>query len=86
MYKAENGVRVVYEEIPYVRSVSTGLWVGAGSRGENTANNGISHFIEHMLFKGTKKNAKEIAETIDNIGGSLMPLQVKNVLAITLKL
>lgn len=70
--KLKNGVRVVYEEIPYVRSVSTGLWVGAGSRGENTTNNGISHFIEHMLFKGTKKRtAKEIAETIDNIGGQL---------------
>ena len=70
--RLKNGVRVVYEEIPYVRSVSTGLWVGAGSRGEGTANNGISHFIEHLLFKGTKKrNAKEIAETIDNIGGQL---------------
>ena len=68
----KNGVRVVYEKIPYVRSISTGLWIGAGSRGENTTNNGISHFIEHMLFKGTKtRTAKEIAETIDNIGGQL---------------
>lgn len=70
--RLKNGVRVVCEEIPYVRSVSAGLWVGAGSRGENTANNGISHFIEHMLFKGTRqRTAKEIAETIDNIGGQL---------------
>ena len=70
--RLKNGVRIVYEEIPYVRSVSTGLWVGTGSRGENITNNGISHFIEHMLFKGTqKRTAKEIAETIDNIGGQL---------------
>jgi predicted Zn-dependent peptidase len=68
----ENGVRVVFENIPYVRSVSLGVWVGAGSRNESPFNNGISHFIEHMLFKGTKnRSAKEIAESIDNIGGHL---------------
>lgn len=67
-----NGVRLVYENIPYVRSVSVGIWVGTGSRSENTSNNGISHFIEHMLFKGTsKRSAKEIAETIDAIGGQI---------------
>lgn len=75
MYKKhilDNGVRVVYERIPYVRSVSLGIWVKTGSRNENGRNNGISHFIEHMLFKGTKKrSAAEIAETIDNIGGQL---------------
>jgi predicted Zn-dependent peptidase len=68
----DNGVRIVCEKIPYVRSVSVGIWVGTGSRNENRFNNGISHFIEHMLFKGTKKrSAKEIAESIDNIGGQL---------------
>ncbi len=68
----DNGVRLVYENIPYVRSVSVGIWVGTGSRNENTSNNGISHFIEHMLFKGTtKRSAKEIAETIDAIGGQI---------------
>jgi len=68
----DNGVRLVYENISYVRSVSVGIWVGTGSRSENTSNNGISHFIEHMLFKGTtKRSAKEIAETIDNIGGQI---------------
>lgn len=67
-----NGVRIVCEKIPYVRSTSIGIWVGTGSRNENKNNNGISHFIEHMLFKGTeKRSAKEIAETIDGIGGQL---------------
>lgn len=68
----ENGVRLVYENIPYVRSVSVGIWVGTGSRSESLKNNGISHFIEHMLFKGTiNRSAREIAETIDAIGGQI---------------
>lgn len=68
----DNGIRIVCEKIPYVRSVSIGIWVGTGSRSENRSNNGISHFIEHMMFKGTeKRSAKEIAESIDNIGGQL---------------
>jgi predicted Zn-dependent peptidase len=68
----DNGVRIVCEKIPYVRSVSIGIWVGTGSRNENRDNNGISHFIEHMFFKGTsRRSAKEIAESIDNIGGQL---------------
>lgn len=67
-----NGVRIVCEHIPFVRSVSMGIWVRTGSRDENMQNNGISHFIEHMLFKGTeKRSAAQIAETIDNIGGQL---------------
>jgi len=67
-----NGLRIVYEKIPYVRSVSTGIWIGTGSRSENAANNGISHYIEHMMFKGTtNRSAKEIAESIDNIGGQI---------------
>jgi len=48
-----NGVRVITETMPHVRSVSVGVWVGAGSRRETPEENGISHFIEHMLFKGT---------------------------------
>lgn len=67
-----NGLRIIYEEIPYVQSVSVGIWVGAGSRYEKRQNNGISHFIEHMLFKGTsQRSAKDIAEQIDNVGGQL---------------
>ncbi|EOD00631.1 M16 family metallopeptidase [Caldisalinibacter kiritimatiensis] len=68
----DNGLRVVTEYIPHVKSVTVGIWVETGSRRENKLNNGVSHFIEHMLFKGTKnRNAKEIAESIDNIGGQL---------------
>ncbi|WP_134700425.1 pitrilysin family protein [Ammoniphilus sp. YIM 78166] len=69
-YTLENGVRVIIEKIPTVRSVALGIWVGTGSRNEEPSNNGISHFIEHMLFKGTKtRSAKEIAESFDQIGG-----------------
>jgi predicted Zn-dependent peptidase len=69
-YTLDNGVRVIIEKIPTVRSVALGIWVGTGSRYEQPENNGISHFIEHMLFKGTKnRTAKEIAESFDQIGG-----------------
>jgi predicted Zn-dependent peptidase len=65
-----NGVRVVAEKMPHVRSVALGIWVGAGSENETRQNNGISHFIEHMLFKGTKtRTAKQLAEAFDAIGG-----------------
>lgn len=67
-----NGVRIITEEMPYVRSASIGIWVGAGSRDESESNNGIAHFIEHMLFKGTTaRSAKDIAETLDAVGGQL---------------
>lgn len=68
----DNGIRIVCEKMPHVRSVSIGIWIGTGSRNESHKNNGISHFIEHMFFKGTRKrNARQIAESIDNIGGQL---------------
>lgn len=67
-----NGLRVVVENITHVKSVTVGVWIGAGSSREKKENNGISHFIEHMLFKGTpKRTAKQIAETIDDIGGQI---------------
>ncbi|PPA72016.1 M16 family metallopeptidase [Jeotgalibacillus proteolyticus] len=67
-----NGLRIVLEKIPTVRSVAIGVWIGAGSRYENENNNGISHFLEHMLFKGTKeRSAREIAEAFDSIGGQV---------------
>jgi len=67
-----NGVRVVSEAIPYVKSVTLGIWVGTGSRSEEEHNHGISHFIEHMVFKGTNnRSAKDIAETVDEVGGQL---------------
>lgn len=66
----DNGVRVIIEKIPTVRSVALGIWIGTGSKYETPENNGISHFIEHMFFKGTtKRTAKEIAEAFDQIGG-----------------
>jgi len=67
-----NNLRLVFEYIPYVKSVSAGVWIGSGSRFESDKNWGISHFIEHMLFKGTAgRTAKEIAEETDSIGGQL---------------
>lgn len=67
-----NGIRVALEEIPYVRSISFGIWVGNGTRNETPETNGISHFIEHMMFKGTEnRTAKEIAEEMDSVGGQI---------------
>ena len=72
LFKLNNGLRVVVENIEYVNSVSVGLWVENGSRNENESNSGISHFIEHMLFKGThNRTAKEIAEAIEDVGGQM---------------
>ncbi len=81
MYRKEqlsNGARIVTEEINYVNSVSIGIWVRVGSRNEERSNNGVSHFIEHMLFKGTKnRTAKEIANSIDKIGGQINAFTAK---------
>jgi len=71
-YTCSNGQRIVLEEIPNVRSVTIGVWVLTGSRNENENNNGMSHFIEHMLFKGTEnRSARDIAESFDSIGGQV---------------
>lgn len=70
--KLDNGIKVVMETIEYVNSVTIGIIVDNGSINEDKENNGISHFIEHMLFKGTKnRTPKQIAESIDDIGGQL---------------
>ncbi len=67
-----NGVCIVTEAMAHVRSVSVGIWVGTGSRRELPSQNGICHFIEHMLFKGTtSRSAEEIARSVDSIGGNL---------------
>ncbi len=67
-----NGIRVLSETIPHVKSFSLGFWFNVGSRDENFKNNGITHFIEHMLFKGTKKRSpKKIATEIESCGGYL---------------
>lgn len=74
----ENGLPVVCEQIPYVRSVSIGFWVACGSRNENQREQGSSHLIEHMAFKGTKnRSAREIAESIDAVGGHLNAFTTK---------
>jgi predicted Zn-dependent peptidase len=68
----ESGVRVVTEAVPSVRSVALGLWVRTGSRNETHAQEGVSHFLEHMLFKGTKTHsAIEISELFDGLGASV---------------
>jgi predicted Zn-dependent peptidase len=68
----DNGIRVITEEIPYLKSVSIGVWVTTGSRDEQPHQNGISHFIEHLLFKGTeRRTAFDIAKEIDSVGGTL---------------
>ena len=67
-----NGVRVVSETVPYVQSASVGIYIGVGSRDEEDSLRGISHFIEHMMFKGTKtRNARQIADEIESRGGYL---------------
>jgi predicted Zn-dependent peptidase len=67
-----NGIRVITENIPFVQSFALGFWFNAGSRDESKTNNGLSHFLEHMLFKGTKKrSAKNIADEIEGYGGYL---------------
>ena len=71
-YELQNGLRIVCEYIGYVRSVSVGVFVKNGSRHEPQELSGISHFIEHMLFKGTQnRSALAIAEEIDTVGGNL---------------
>lgn len=73
-----NGVRIITEEIEHVKSVSIGLWVGAGSRDERDGYEGISHFIEHMFFKGTeKRTARDLAESLETVGGQLNAFTTK---------
>ncbi|MGN0719432.1 MAG: M16 family metallopeptidase, partial [Anaerovoracaceae bacterium] len=66
------GTRVVMEKIPYVQSVAIGIWVRAGAVNEEARYAGISHYIEHMMFKGTEtRSARDIAADIDKIGGQM---------------
>ena len=72
------GLRFVGEKIPHFRSTAMGIWVLAGSVGEETIRNGISHFIEHMLFKGTEnRSAHQLVQEIDAVGGSLNAFTTK---------
>lgn len=73
-----NGVRIVTERLPWVRSVSVGCWFGTGSRDEAPGESGYAHIVEHMMFKGTAtRTARDIAETVDSIGGQLNAFTTK---------
>ncbi len=68
----KNGIRVVSETMPSIRSFSIGIWITTGSRDEDSTENGVSHFIEHLVFKGTKdRSAHDIAKEVDSVGGIL---------------
>ena len=73
-----NGIRIVGEEIPHVKSVSIGVWIDSGSRNETESNNGISHFLEHMVFKGTEhRSTQQIARSLESVGGYLNAFTTK---------
>ena len=81
-----NGLIVLTEEMQHVRSVSIGIWVKTGSRHEQPEHNGISHFLEHMVFKGTEtRSAEEIARQIDSIGGNLDAFTAKECICFNVK-
>ena len=81
-----NGLVVVTEPMPHVRSVSVGIWLRSGSRSETAARNGIAHFTEHMVFKGTeRRSAEEIARSIDSIGGMMDAFTAKEMVSFNAK-
>ena len=81
-----NGIRVITQPMPAVRSVAVGFWIGSGSRCEPAQQNGISHFIEHMLFKGTvTRSAEQIAREVDAIGGNLDAFTGREMAGYTIK-
>jgi predicted Zn-dependent peptidase len=81
-----NGLLVLTEQMPHVRSVSMGVWVDSGSRDEAPAVNGISHFVEHMVFKGTTtRSAQQFAREIDTIGGNLDAFTGKETICFNIK-
>ena len=74
-----NGIRIVFEYIPYVRSVSLGVWIGCGSRHERASENGMAHFLEHMIFKGTEtQSAADLAALTDRLGGGINAYTAKD--------
>jgi predicted Zn-dependent peptidase len=81
-----NGLTILSEEMPNIRSVSIGIWVKSGSRHEEAEVNGITHFIEHMLFKGTSnRSAEAIARQIDSIGGNMDAFTAKECICFNVK-
>jgi predicted Zn-dependent peptidase len=81
-----NGLTVITEEMSHIRSVSIGIWVKTGSRHETVETNGLSHFVEHMLFKGTKqRSAEAIARQVDSIGGNMDAFTAKESICFDIK-
>jgi predicted Zn-dependent peptidase len=81
-----NGLVIVTEPMPQVRSISVGIWLRSGSRSETAARNGIAHFTEHMVFKGTeRRSAEEIARSVDSIGGMMDAFTAKEMVSFNAK-
>src|SRR5215471_10629566 len=81
-----NGLTVITEQMEHIRSISIGIWVKTGSRDEDPQWNGISHFIEHMVFKGTKhRSAEDIARQVDSIGGNMDAFTAKECICFNIK-
>src|SRR5579885_3396696 len=81
-----NGLTVITEEMEHIRSVSIGIWVKSGSRDEDPQWNGISHFVEHMVFKGTQhRSAEDIARQVDSIGGNMDAFTAKECICFNVK-
>src|ERR1700750_339363 len=84
--KLPNGLTVITEQMQHIRSASIGVWLQTGSRDEDPEWNGISHFIEHMVFKGTKhRTAEEIARQVDSIGGNMDAFTAKECICFDVK-
>jgi len=83
----QNGLTVITEQMSHLRSVSIGIWLKSGSRDEDTEWNGISHFIEHMVFKGTRnRSAEAIARQVDSIGGNMDAFTAKECICFNIKI
>jgi predicted Zn-dependent peptidase len=81
-----NGLTIITEQMPHIRSVSIGIWVKTGSRHEDPEANGITHFLEHMVFKGTRnRSAEDIARQIDSIGGNMDAFTAKECICFNVK-
>jgi len=81
-----NGLTILTEEMPHIRSVSIGIWIKTGSRHESPELNGISHFVEHMVFKGTRnRNAEQIAREVDSVGGNMDAFTAKECICFDVK-
>src|SRR5215472_1059968 len=81
-----NGLTVLTETMEHIRSVSIGIWLRTGSRDEESEANGISHFLEHMVFKGTKtRTAEDIARQVDSIGGNMDAFTAKECICFNIK-